>query len=466
MTFQFNNYATNELSKSPINDIISGLFGGYEKGVNASYLQPNMQEQLQKAKLYNQYYGPNIESQIGLRGAQAGHLGSLTAGQNITNKYLPQSLQSQIDNMQEQIQKAKLYNQYYGRNIESEIEHRGAQAGLLGEQTKTAHLKNEVLPQQLNDQIEQYRLQQAQNQMFNEILKQRLSGGGIQGNNNPHMGISGNPNYQPGQGQPPFMQQSNGQATTPFSQKIQQAMQQSQPQPQQMSGVVQQQQLQPPQITEDDIINKKVFGIDSYKPKAQAYAQQQQEQQKLIFKETQAYKKDAPVLIDQLKDVDYLIQQADKHPEWFGPGYLGYDIHGPSYRARNINDKTYGTVTGKLNKIIARGSQELSSKPLALALKTAIEMKPGFNDTAPNFKGKLESIKETLLRTLHHSNQFYNQYTGGNLVNPKFVKQQLMNAEKAHEPTIEVHFNGHILDIPESEIGKYKGKPGVKIVKK
>lgn len=44
-------------------------------GVQAKYAEPMTQEELRKAQLFNQYYGPNIESEIALRGAQTGHLG-------------------------------------------------------------------------------------------------------------------------------------------------------------------------------------------------------------------------------------------------------------------------------------------------------------------------------------------------------------------------------------------------------
>lgn len=93
MAFSLINYASPELSKSPIGDLVSNILGGYQQGLQTRYMKPTLEEQLKKAQLYNQYYGPNMESQIGLRGAQAGHLGSLTSAQNIRNKYLPQQLQ-------------------------------------------------------------------------------------------------------------------------------------------------------------------------------------------------------------------------------------------------------------------------------------------------------------------------------------------------------------------------------------
>lgn len=54
------------------------------KQVQANFAQPFAEQDLQKAKLYNQYYAPDIQSQIGLRGAQAGLAGSETQ----KNKYL------------------------------------------------------------------------------------------------------------------------------------------------------------------------------------------------------------------------------------------------------------------------------------------------------------------------------------------------------------------------------------------
>ena len=115
MTFTFNNYATSELNKSPINDIIQNMFSGYEQAAKAKYLQPNLEEQLKKAQLVNQYYGPNMESQIGLRGAQAGQarahtglLGEQTRGAHLENQYLPEKMQAQIQKLNAQAQQAKI----------------------------------------------------------------------------------------------------------------------------------------------------------------------------------------------------------------------------------------------------------------------------------------------------------------------------------------------------------------------
>jgi hypothetical protein len=97
MAFTFTNYAGIQPQQSPLHDMIGQILSGYNDTTRAQFLRPGLEEQLKKAQQENQWYGPNMQSQIGLRGAQAGHLGSLTTGQNITNKFLPQTLQSQLD---------------------------------------------------------------------------------------------------------------------------------------------------------------------------------------------------------------------------------------------------------------------------------------------------------------------------------------------------------------------------------
>lgn len=96
MAFTFTNYAALPTQASPLQDILGKVLGGYTAATKARFLKPGLEEALKKAQLYNQYYGPNMESEIGLRGAQVGHLGALTSGQNITNQYLPDKLKAEI----------------------------------------------------------------------------------------------------------------------------------------------------------------------------------------------------------------------------------------------------------------------------------------------------------------------------------------------------------------------------------
>lgn len=115
MTFTFTNYAGIEPQASPWQDIIGKVLQGYNDTTKAQYLKPGLEEELKKAKLFNQYYGPNMESQIGLRGAQTkesgartGLLGEQTRGAHIENQYLPRKMQAQIAEAEAGAEKARL----------------------------------------------------------------------------------------------------------------------------------------------------------------------------------------------------------------------------------------------------------------------------------------------------------------------------------------------------------------------
>ena len=115
MTFTFTNYAGIEPQASPFQDIIGKILGGYTDTTKAKYLKPTLEEELQKAKLYNKYYAPDIESQIGLRhaqtgeaGARTGLLGEQTKGAHLENQYLPEKMRAQIDHLKAQAEQARL----------------------------------------------------------------------------------------------------------------------------------------------------------------------------------------------------------------------------------------------------------------------------------------------------------------------------------------------------------------------
>jgi hypothetical protein len=112
MAFTFTNYAGIEPQKSPYNDLIGQFLGGYNQ---TKYGQPGLEEALKKTQLANQYYGPNIESQLALRkaqtgeaGARTGLLGEQTRGARIENQYAPEKIKSQIAEAQASAQKARL----------------------------------------------------------------------------------------------------------------------------------------------------------------------------------------------------------------------------------------------------------------------------------------------------------------------------------------------------------------------
>lgn len=115
MSFTFTNYAAIDPQASPWQDALGKLLGGYQDITKAHYLKPSLEEELKKARLFNQYYGPNIESQIGLRkaqtgeaGARTGLLGEQTKGAHLENQYLPQWKEGQIAQAQANAQKSRL----------------------------------------------------------------------------------------------------------------------------------------------------------------------------------------------------------------------------------------------------------------------------------------------------------------------------------------------------------------------
>jgi hypothetical protein len=113
-----------------------GPFVTNAQGVNA----------LTKSALENQYYGPNIQSEINQRNA-------LTQGQTIENQYMPQKLQ--LSN-----QLAGLTNQWYGPQMQSQIGFQNAQTNKLNTMTPLEAQQQGILNQYL-PQSEQARLAQS-----------------------------------------------------------------------------------------------------------------------------------------------------------------------------------------------------------------------------------------------------------------------------------------------------------------
>ena len=135
----------------PFNDMLGKILQGYKDTSEARYLQPKLHEELMKAQQENKWYGPDMQSKIGLRGAQAGEA--------------------------------------------------GAHAGLLGEQTRGTHIENQYLPEKLRGQVAQSAMQQQ--------LIQQIMNGNRQQSEQPQQDMS---NYQEGQGSGMFpAQQQQGQ---------------------------------------------------------------------------------------------------------------------------------------------------------------------------------------------------------------------------------------------------------------
>jgi hypothetical protein len=102
MTFSMTNFIHPVRSDevNPWNGVMQKALSSYKELSQAPYIKPMLQEALTKQQLYNKYYGKEKESEIGLRGAQAGHLGSMTRGQDITNQWLPDKLRLENEKAQ------------------------------------------------------------------------------------------------------------------------------------------------------------------------------------------------------------------------------------------------------------------------------------------------------------------------------------------------------------------------------
>lgn len=110
---------------------------------------------LRKMMLENQYYAPNIQSEINQRNALTNQYNTMTPlkakEMQISNQYLP-------DRMRLANELANLTNQYYGPNIQSEMAQRNALTNKYNTMTpleaKELQLKNQFYPDLTKAQIE------------------------------------------------------------------------------------------------------------------------------------------------------------------------------------------------------------------------------------------------------------------------------------------------------------------------
>lgn len=347
MAFPLINYASSELQRSSLNDMINNALSGYTNMTNARYLRPNLEEQLRKSQLFNQYYAPDMESQIGLRGAQTGLLGKQT--------------------------------QYYGPDIESQIALRnaqakqsGAQTGLLGEQTNYAHMQNQALPAQLKRQAEADQLKSIQEKVFNQMLQQRLSGG-------PSQQDFPNPTYSPGQGGAPFA--LGGQPE---------------------NNLVQIPQQQP---TADDLFNKKVFNLDTFTPRYKAQIDEisktlgkkeaaqlrvSTEQSLKDISEINQYKSDLPKLDNNIERLEKLKKIIQQHPEFSGHN-LGF---GPFKFEKTSKNPLVGYVQASLLPDIISNDQALRTSGSNLAINIGKDKVPSFDKSQAINLGNVDALLE------------------------------------------------------------------------
>lgn len=339
MVFSLINYqpSTPE-QQSPFGNLLSNALQKYNAMTQSQYLQPTLAEELKKSQLYNKWYEPNIKSEIGLRGAQAGHLGAETTALNISNPFLKQ----------------KLIDEQAARTLKA-----------------------------------------AQDKIFIDMLKQRQQAG----NTNPNeiSNIPGNINqpsqqYQPGQGQPMFA-----------------GINQEEPQIQPTSNNIPTENhpnfYQQPQITNDDIINKKFFGIDTFTPRQKAYSDyinkimstNQTEKIKNEakeayddYKQTSAAQTDLPVLQNSLKAAMRMRDIILNRPAFWGHNWF------PERFAKTANDPLVGEFQSELIPQLANMEKSLSEKGNQLALKVSASKLPGFESTQEVNLGKINGLIASL----------------------------------------------------------------------
>jgi hypothetical protein len=337
MSFTFTNYAGIEPQHSPYNDLIGRLLGGYTDMTKAKYLKPGLEEELKKAKLTNQYYGPNMESQMGLRSAQAGHLGSMTTGQNITNQYLPQQLQAQMEAKQQAAEQAK---------------------------------------------------------MFNQMLQQRLSGQGGQGSQGmPGMGGMGGEmgdqgGQQPGQGQfaqgePMPQQMGQQQQQNPFAQE-----------PQLTNYDIVNKKF----FGQDTFGPRYKAYVDAM---TSGMKKKQAEDFKLNAKKdfedwkvSEQAQKDVPTLENALESAQHMKEIIQNRPALSGHTWF------PGYYAKTSQDPEAGVFQSKLIPQMAALESQLSSKGNQLALKIAASKLPGFENSQAVNLGRIDGLIDEIQKRL------------------------------------------------------------------
>lgn len=330
---------------NPYGNLLSQALKSYTGLTNAQYLEPTLKEALQKAKLFNQYYGPNIESEMGLRGAQTG---------------------------------------YYGA------------------QTDKARMDLEKM------------------QMLMNVLRGGTAGRPNQPGPNMNQGLTGTPGFMTSHG---FEGSMNGQPGTdayanqnPMSEE-------------EVQGVVDanERKMSHPAPTPEDFANKEVFGIDTYTPKVKAYEEQQKEQQKareaqqkIVMEQRKAAQADLPKLEKTNEALRQLIEitKKEKNKELFGHnGIFGF---GSDIAEKRFRTSTKNPDAGKFQQLILspvmQAEQGLSTRGNQLALKTALASKASFQEQRETALSKLETSKKEVEEAIRRTREIAESYDDDEMV--------------------------------------------------
>lgn len=355
MTFTFHSPRKLEADEiSPWNNLLGKAMASYNAMTDTQYKEPNLREALLKAQLANQYYGPDKESQMALRGKQGEHLGSLTQGQNISNQFAPEAAR--------QAAQARAFG----------LKHPGFNsAGLIG-------------------QLQQYKYA-----MENGLL--------------PNMPGNQNQSGQQSEGQalPQGMQSPDNQSFIPSApgaarQPQQNPTQQGQQAP--MNPVLQSI-LKMNQAAKEDPAFKRAEDLKANQELENYKTQQKEElaQNKLSIEEKQAAKKDLPQLLKTQKALIKLLEIAKnpKNAEMFGHYFPG----GAAIFSRTSANPNVGSWQKLMEGPVMAAEQNLSSKGNQLALKTALTNKANMSEQQPVAIAKLEQSLSEINDSIAHNQE-------------------------------------------------------------
>jgi len=141
------------------------------------------------------------------------------------------------------------------------------------------------------------------------------------------------------------------------------------------------------------------------------------------------------------QDAVRLKEIIKKHPEFFGPGVLGMDLFGPSYRSRGAigNTPEYGEAQSLMGPLVQQMASALSNSgagggrnPVA-ALEFAKKNKVGFEDQPNAALGKIDTVTEEMYKRIQDAFNLHKKYGGKGLKLPKHAGYEDIPEEHIEE---------------------------------
>lgn len=164
-----------------------------------------------------------------------------------------------------------------------------------------------------------------------------------------------------------------------------------------------------------------------------------------------------PQSLQLVNEINSALPIITKHPEWFGAATPGLGAFtGPEARKRGINDPDYGKLESLFGRLTGPQAKELSgNRILASALQLAQSIKPGYGEKNLIASGKLQQIKDKLLKSMQEEQKRYSERGG---------KQDLEHY-KYSDPSdfTKVTIHGKSKMVPNHRVYLYFNKPGVTI---